>query len=156
MFAGGLVRILAALAVDMKQGLRLIVIGGEGVILQRPRGREAAGVLDLVEIPLAQSKERGSVHLRVAPDVVVQRRAEGVAAGVGPRLRGLISGVDKDGLGAPIRLFARQVAAPLQDQDALPRRREPMGDRGPAGAAADDDDIVMFGHPLVPVGWLIR
>ena len=112
-----LIRVFAALAVDVKQTLRLVVVGCERGILQRPRGGDPARMLDLVKIALAQPEKCGAVDLGVAADIVVERRTEGLAAGVGPGLGRLVFAVDEDGLGAPVRLLARQIAAAFEDQN---------------------------------------
>ena len=74
-----LVWVLAALAVDVKQTLRLVVVRCERGILQRPRGGDAARMLDLVKIALAQPEERRAIDLGVAANIVVERRTEGLA-----------------------------------------------------------------------------
>jgi hypothetical protein len=50
-------RVLASCAMDMEQGLRGIVIGVEVAILERPGRRDATGMVDLVEIALAQPEK---------------------------------------------------------------------------------------------------
>jgi hypothetical protein len=58
----------------------------------------------------------------------------------------LVLAVDKDSLRAPIRFLARQIVAAFEDQDALSGRGKRMGERSAAGAASNDDHIVMFGQ----------
>ena len=140
----GFERILAALPMHLKQRFGLRVIRLEHVIAERPCRRHAAGMLHLAKVAFAQPEQGRAVNLRIAADVVVQRRAEGVALGVGPGFIGLVDGIDEHCLGAPVQLAARQVVAALKDQDAFARSRHPLRQRRAAGPAADDDQVVMI------------
>ena len=142
-------RILAARAMDVEQRLGRVVIGREVVVLERPRGRDAAGMDDLVEIALAQPEQRRAIDLGIAADIVMERGLKAVARRVGPCLVGLVLAVDEDGLGAPVRFLARQIIAAFEDQNALSGRREPLRERSAAGAAADNDQII-FVHLEAP------
>ena len=64
-------RILARLAVDEVQPLGLGVVGLEVVVGDRPRRRDAAVVLALCEVALAQPEQDRAVELRVAADEVL-------------------------------------------------------------------------------------
>ena len=50
--------VLAARAVDLEQRLSFIVVGREVAVLERPCGRDAAGMGDLVKIALTQPEQR--------------------------------------------------------------------------------------------------
>ena len=68
--------VLAGLAVDEVEPLGLGVVGLEVGVVDRPRGRDAAVVLDLAEVALAQAEEDRAVDLRVAADEVLRVRTE--------------------------------------------------------------------------------
>ena len=50
----------------------------------------------------------------------------------------------EDLLGVPVLELPRQVAAALEQQDPLARRREAVRERAAARAAADDDHVVVL------------
>ena len=138
-----LVGVLAGLAVDVEQLLGRGVIGLEGLVADRPGGRDAVRVADLVEVALAQAEQGRAIDLGIAPDVAMQARLEGRAVAAVPGLVDLVAAVDEDGLGVPVGLLARQVGAALQDEDALASGGEAVRHGAAARAAADDDDVVM-------------
>ena len=140
----GFERILAALPMHLKQRFGLRVIRLEHVVAERPCRRHAAGMLHLAKVAFAQPEQGRAVNLRIAADVVVQRRAEGVALGVGPGFFGLVDAIDKNRLRTPVQLAARQVVTTLENQDAFARGRHPLRQRRAAGPAADDDEVVMI------------
>ena len=136
-------RVLAARAVDVKQPFRLGIIGLERLIADRPGWRDAAGMNHLAKVALAHPEQRRAIDLGVAADIVMQRRAEAVAVRVCPRLVGLVGAVDEHRLRVPVLFLARQIVAAFEDQDALAGRRQPLRQRGAAGAAADHDQVIM-------------
>src|SRR5262249_35282897 len=86
--AGWWVRgVLAALAVHVVKLLGLRVVGLKVLVADRPGGRDAAPVLELVEVLPAQPEERRPVELGVAADPVVRVRMEVRALGGPPGLR---------------------------------------------------------------------
>ena len=127
----------------LKQRFGLRVIRFENVISKRPRGRQATSVYDLAEVTLTQSEQRRAVHLRVAANVVVQRRTEAVALGVGPGLVCLVDGVNEHRLCAPVQFAAWQIVAALDDQDTFSGGRDPLRQRSTAGPRADHDQVVV-------------
>src|SRR3954452_7834650 len=98
---------------------------------------------DLAEVLPAQPEQRGSVELGVAADVVVRVRVQRPSVAVLPLLLRMVFRVDVDRARAPVVLLAAHVVAALHDQDFLPGRREVVGQGAAAGAAADDDHVVM-------------
>jgi len=62
----------------------------------------------------------------------VRAGKELVAVLVVPRLLDVVAVLDLDRVRVPVLLLARHVAAALEQQDALPGRREPVGERPPA------------------------
>ena len=108
-------------------------------------------MFDLAEVFFAQTKQRRAEKLRVAADIVVRMRMQLVAVSVVPLFFGLVSALEVHGARIPVVLFARHVTAALEDQYFLSRRRQLVGERAAAGAAADNDDVVMiaFRHAIL-------
>ena len=98
---------------------------------------------DLLEIAFAQAEQRRAVHLGIAADIIMQPRLEGLAVAGDPGLVDLVFGVDEHRLGIPVIHLARQIVAAFQDQDPLARGGQPLRQRRSAGAAADDDQVVV-------------
>ena len=70
-------RVVAGLAMHAEHALGLPVPGFQLGIANRPRhGRYALGVLDAVEVPLAEAEHRRAIDLGVTADVVELARAE--------------------------------------------------------------------------------
>jgi hypothetical protein len=111
-------------------------------------------MLDLSKVLRAEPEQRGTVELGVAADVVVLLGGELVALLVAPLLVGRVLPLEKDGRRVPVVTLAGEVAAPLEEQDALARGRQLPRESPPAGAAADDDDVVVLGcrHDGPPIG----
>ena len=107
---------------------------------------------DLFEIALTQPEERRAIHLGIAADEVMELRAEGAPLGVDPCFGGLVPAIDEDRLRAPVRFLARQIVAAFEDQDALSGRGKRLGKRSAAGAASDDDQVVMLGQSTLQHG----
>ena len=97
----------------------------------------------LAEVLLAQPEERCTIEFRVAADVVVRVRVKRLALFVVPHLFGVVARIDVDRARVPVLLLARNVTAPLENQDALPGRRKLVRERPAAGAGSDDDDVVV-------------
>ena len=57
--------------------------------------------------------------------------------------------VDENLLRIPVAQFAGKEVAPLEQQDPLPGLRQHVGQRTAAGPGADDDDVVVIGHPSI-------
>jgi hypothetical protein len=125
--------VLAARSMHVKQRFGLVIIRCERVIFEGPRGRDAAGMDNFLEITLAQPEECGAINLTVAADPIMKRRTEASAAGVDPPLFGLISAVYEDSLRAPVGLLPRKIIAALKDENALACCCESLGKRGPPG-----------------------
>ena len=104
----------------------------------------------LAEVLLAQTVQGRTVHLRGAADEVVNLRLEWLAVGVVPDIRRDVAVVDEDGLRVPVQRFTFQPVAALENQDALPGRREMARQRAASRAAADDDDVVVLRHETPP------
>ena len=132
--AGAVGRVLAGGAVDVVQAFglrvpRLVVLVGE-----RPRGGDAAVMLDLPEVLGPQAEQGGAVELGVAADVVVLLGRELVALPVVPLLVGRVLALEKDRGRVPVVALAGEVAASLEQQDALSGRRQ-LPCEGPAACA---------------------
>ena len=143
----GFARVLAAPPVDVEQGFRLKVVGVEGVVAERPRRRDAGAVTHRAKILAAQADEGRTVDLRIAADIVMHGRVEGLAGAVAPHLLDAIASLAEDRLDAPVVDLALQVLAALEDQDTLAGRCQLLRERTPAGPAADHDHVVVVaGH----------
>ena len=136
-------RVLGVVAVDLVELLRLRVVRLELVVRDRPRRRDSVVVAQLAEVLAPEPVQRRTVELRLAADVVVDARLEGLALLVVPRLLRDVAVLDEDLVGVPVLDLARQPVAALEDEDPLARRREVARQRPAAGAAADDDDVVV-------------
>jgi hypothetical protein len=105
-------------------------------------------VPDFAKIFLTQPEEGRAIHFGVAPDVIVNSRMERATVPVVPGFLRLVFRVHEDRERIPILAFPRQIIAALEEEDALAGGSEPMRERAPARAAANDDEIVMLGQML--------
>ena len=101
---------------------------------------------DLAEILPAQPEQRRPVHLGVAADVIMNPGMEGAAVAAVPGLLGLVLRLNEYRGRIPILPLPRQIIPALQQQDAFARRGEPVSQRAPSRAAADNDEIVTVRH----------
>ena len=101
------------------QLLGLGVVGLQHVVVDGPRRGDAAVVLELTEVALAQAVQRGAVELRRAAHEVVDLGLEGLALAVEPGVLGDVAVVDEDRLGVPVLGLPWQPVAALQEQDPL-------------------------------------
>jgi hypothetical protein len=136
-------RVLAGLAMDEVEPLGLGVVGLEVGVADRPRGGDAAVVLDLLEVALAKAEQRSAVDLGAAADEVLGVRSERDAVLVVPALGGDVSLAAEYLFGVPVLALAREVAAALEQEDLLARGREAVRERAAAGPRADDDHVVV-------------
>ena len=135
-------RVLATGAVHAVQVLGLRVVGLHLLVGDRPRRRDAVVVAQLAEV---LARAGGTARRRRA--WLRRRRSSAPAAETRGRARRTrsprhVAAVDEHVLCEPVLGLARQPVAALEQQDALARRRQPMYERAPAGAAADDDHVV--------------
>src|SRR5207244_13089983 len=121
------------------------------VVRDRPGGRHAALVGDLAEVLLAEPDQRGAVELGVPADEVMRAGVELLAIAVVPGLLDVVAVLDLDGARVPVLLRAWDVAAPLEEEDALARGCEAIGERpAPRAGAADDEVVVIVRHRPLP------
>ncbi len=135
--------IVAASAVDMVEPFRLRVIRFQILITDGPVGRHAVGGAVCDEILLPQPEQGCAIHLGGAADEIVRARLERLFVLVIPGVLGHVAVLHEYFRGIPIRLFARQIIAPFEDENALAGRGQSEGQRAAAGAAADDNNVVM-------------
>ena len=76
----------------------------------------------------------------------MELRAKGAPLGIDPCFGGLVPAVDEDRLRAPVRFLPRQIVAAFEDQDALSSRGKGLSNGSAAGAASNDDQVVMLGQ----------
>jgi hypothetical protein len=136
-------RVFAAVAVDVIHRLGLRVVGFEVFVRDRPGGRDAVVVAHDAEILLAEPEQSRAVEFRVAADVVVRVRVQGLACAVVPGLFGVVLALDVDGARLPVVALARDVPPALQQQNPLARGREAVRESAAARAGADDDHVVV-------------
>ncbi len=153
---GGFVTLLGGVfapgAVHLPQMFSLGIVGGEVGEADGPGRGDPAGVLDLLEVALAQAHEGRAVEAGVSAHPVVGVGGEGLVVLVVPLFLGAIAVLDEHRLGVPVLRLPGQVLAPLQDQDGLARRRQPLGQGRTPGPGADDDHVEMAGHAGAPSG----
>ena len=145
---GGARRRLGGIAapqpVHVVEVLGLGVVGLEVLVADRPRGGDAAVVPHLAEVLLPHPEERRAVELGVPAHVVMGAGVKLPAVLVAPRLLDVVAALDDDGVRVPVRLLARDVAAPLEEEDALAGGGQAVGERAAPSARADDDDVVVI------------
>ena len=139
---GRLGRVLAARAADLVELLRQRVVRLDLLVLDRPGRRDAAGMLELAEVLLAEAVERRPVELGRPADEVVDLRLERRVLLVVPGVLGHVAVVDEDVVGGPVRRLAREPVAALEEEDLLAGGSQVPRERAAAGAGADDDDVV--------------
>ncbi len=139
-------RVVAVVAVDLVQPLRLGVPRFELVVAHRPRRRDAVGVLDLTEVRRPQPVQGGAVELRRPTDEVVDLRLERLAVGVVPGVGGDVPAVEEHRLGVPVLRLPREEVAPFQQQDPFARGGQGVGQGAAPGSGSNDDDVVVLGH----------
>jgi hypothetical protein len=137
-------RIFAALTTDAIEFLGGLIIRFEDIILQWPGWRNAVHMPDLFEIALTQAKQHSSINFAVAADVIVKPRMESLPLGIVPGFRGLVVGVNENGLAIPIFAFAREIVAAFQQQDFLACLRQPPSHGSTTGAGTNDNDVIML------------
>ena len=89
-------------------------------------------------------RERIVSRLTSTPDVVVLLGGELVALLVPPLLVGGVLPFHEDRGRVPVVTLAWEVAAAVEQQDALSRRSELPRERPSTRAAADDDDVIVL------------
>src|SRR5207249_7047025 len=139
---GRLGRVAPPEAVHLVELLGLGVVALEILVADRPGGGDAAVMADLAEVLLPHPDERRAVELRVPADVVVGAGVELPAVPVAPGLLDVVAALGDDRVRVPVLLLARDVVAPLEEQDALAGRREAISEGPAPRARADDDDVV--------------
>src|SRR6266496_521017 len=135
-------------------GLR--VIGLKFVVTDRPLRRDSSVMPEFAKVFLAESEQRRAVKLCVPANVVVGVGMEVLAVFVDPRLFGVVVAFDIDDLRVPIRFFARNIVAALEDEDSFPRGRQVISERAAACSGTDDDYVIAIVTHLRPLHLLRR
>src|ERR1700685_323518 len=143
LFRPWLRRVFAAQTVNVVKFFGRLVMGLERVVLQRPGRGNPVRMPDFIEVAFPQPQQNGAVDLAVAAHEIMKAGMKAFAVGAVPGLWCLIARIHKYGLAVPILAFARQVAAALQQEDALSRFRQPPRHGAAARAGTNNDDIVM-------------
>jgi hypothetical protein len=142
--AGPVCRILTRLTVHEVETFGFGVPGLVVPVRERPRGGDAAVVLDFPEVLRPEPEQRGAVKLGVATHVVVLLGRELVALPVAPLLVGRVLPLQEDGGRIPVVALAGEVPTPLEEQDPLAGGRQLPGERPSTRSAADDDDVIVL------------
>ena len=143
-------------SVHVVEVLRAHVVGLDVGVAEGPRGRDAAGVRRLLEVALAQARKRGAVDLGVAANDVVHAGCERRAVDGIPRVVRLVAPVDEDRLRRGVLRLLGQAMTALEHEDIHAALRQAVGERRPAHAAADDDDVSGEVHGPIPPRWAPR
>jgi hypothetical protein len=93
-------RVFAAIAVNVVEMFGLGVIWLEFIVADRPRGRNAAVMLQFAEILAAQSQQGRAVKFRQTADEIMLTRFEFVAFFVEPVFGVVVAAFEDDGLRA--------------------------------------------------------
>src|SRR4026209_2275916 len=129
---------LAARVIEL---LGAFVVRLEVVVRDRPRGREAIGVLDLFEVLAAEPVEYAAPELRVAADAVVGIRPKRTAVFVQPLFADPVSEIFPHRFRIPVFLLARNKVAALEREYAGAGIGEGVGKRAAARAGPDDGGV---------------
>src|SRR5262249_41256366 len=136
-------RIFPACAMHLVHLLGLGVVRLHVVITDWPGWRDSVVMLELAEVFLAQSVQRGAIQLGGAAYPIVHPRLKGLVVLVVPGLSGHVAVLDADLVGCRGLESARHPAPALKDQNPLAGRRKAAGERAATCATADDDDVVL-------------
>ena len=137
---------MPAQAMDVVHLLGLGIIRLEVRVADRPRRRDAVIVLDLAKIFFPQPVERRPEQFCRAADEIMHLRLKRPAVAIVPALRRDVAVLHEQGCRVPVLRLALEPIAALENEDALPRRREVSRQRAAARAAANDDDVEALIH----------
>jgi hypothetical protein len=140
---GRLGRVFPSPTMHLVKVFGLQIVRFEIFIGNRPGRRDTVVVLDFTEVLATQTKERCTVKLRIASDVVVGVGMQGFAILVVPYLLRVVLALHVDGTTVPVVLFPSNVAAPLHQKDLPSLRSEPIGESAPSSTCSDDDYVIM-------------
>src|SRR5918994_1258458 len=100
-------------------------------------------MLESSEVFAAEPKESRAVELSVPANRVVRVRMQILSRLVPPPFLRLVFPIHVNGPRAPVVRLAGDVVTSLDQQNALARRCQPVGERSSAGSGADDDHVVV-------------
>src|SRR5262245_26688911 len=112
----------STLPMDLIEVFRLQIIRFNVVVRDGPSRRNTSVMPQLSKVFFPQPEQSCTVKLRVSTYVVVRVRMERFAVFVSPDLLRLIFPFDVDGARIPVGFFARDIVAPLEQQDSLAQR----------------------------------
>src|SRR5215813_8405409 len=144
-------RVDPMLAMYLVELLSFAIVRLKILVGERPSRGRPAMMFDLAEILLAQTKQRGAVHLGIAAHPIVDPRMERAAIPVVPGLLRLIPCIGEDGGGIPIFSFTWQKVTAFEEQNSLAARRKPMGEGTSSCTRADDDDVITLAGHVEPL-----
>src|SRR5918994_6775932 len=97
----------------------------------------------LAKIFLPQAEQRRAVEFSIAADIVVGVGMKFFAVFVVPDLFRLVLSLEVYRPRVPVVLFSGHIAAAFHKQNLFARCGKLIGERAAAGAAADDNDVIM-------------
>ena len=135
-------------AVDAEELLRLVIVGSEFVIADRPA--EALVRLVRPKLVRCEAQQRRAVPLRLAADVVELAGDEHLVVAVDPLFLVLEAAFLEHLFDVEGRPVARQRRALLQQKNTLSAPHQLVGDRRATGAGTDNDRVVDVAHRRPP------
>src|SRR6185369_12013997 len=117
---------------------RLGVVRFQVIVRDRPRRRDAAVMMKLLEVSLAQTKQSRAVEFSIAAYIVICVWVKLPAVLVAPLFFRLILAFEVDSFRAPVVLLSRHIVAALEDKNALARWSQLVGKRSAACARPDN------------------
>ncbi len=141
----------AVLPVHVVEALGALVVRFERVVVDGPRRGDAVPVLDGLKVFAPQPIEHAAPELRVAADAVVRVGKKLLTLAVEPALGRPVAEVLPHRFRIPVVGLLRHRRAALEHEDPRAAPGERPGHRPAAGAAPDDDDVVVSVHcPMCP------
>src|SRR5882724_3056614 len=98
---------------------------------------------NLAEVPLAKPEERRAIELGVPADPIIGVRMQRLPVLVAPDFFRLVLPLDVHRPRIPVVCFPRHVVAPLEEENLLAGRRQPVCEGAAAGTGTDDDDVIV-------------
>src|SRR5215813_8838986 len=101
-------------------------------------------MLDFAKILPAQAKQRSTIELRIAANIIVRVRMQRLAVSVAPNFPGVVLGIEVDSTRIPVILLAQHIVAAFEQQYMLARGRQRVSQRPSPRPSADDDYVEMI------------
>src|SRR5215471_15027303 len=106
-------RVAPTLPMHMIEIFRLGIVWRKRIVTDRPRGADAARMLDFTKIRFAQAKHCRAEHLGVTADAVINHWMEGLTVVIYRLLR-IIAFLSINSVSLPVFALAREIIAAFQ------------------------------------------